>query len=64
MLAIFSWGQSWHNNHHAFLHSAIAGFEWWQIDPGTWFIGFLEFFGLVWNVHIPTAEMIQTKLRS
>ncbi|NDJ22082.1 acyl-CoA desaturase [Nostoc sp. B(2019)] len=62
LLAIFSWGQSWHNNHHAFPHSAIAGFEWWQIDPGTWFIRFLEFFGLVWNVHVPIAEMIQAKL--
>ncbi|MBD6619620.1 acyl-CoA desaturase [Komarekiella sp. 'clone 1'] len=65
LLAIFSCGQSWHNNHHAFPNSAIAGFEWWQIDPGTWFIRFLEFFGLIWNVNIPTAKMIEAKkLRS
>ncbi|MBW4684588.1 MAG: acyl-CoA desaturase [Komarekiella atlantica HA4396-MV6] len=35
-LAIFSCGQSWHNNHHAFPNSAVAGWEWWQIDIGTW----------------------------
>jgi stearoyl-CoA desaturase (Delta-9 desaturase) len=60
-LAIFSWGQSWHNNHHAFPNSAVAGLKWWQIDPGTWVIRLLELLGLVWNVNTPTAKMIQSK---
>lgn len=60
-LAIFSWGQSWHNNHHAFPNSAIAGLKWWQIDPGTWAIRFLEFFGLVWDVNVPTVGAIEAK---
>jgi stearoyl-CoA desaturase (delta-9 desaturase) len=60
-LAILSWGQSWHNNHHAFPTSAIAGLEWWQIDPGTWVIRTLELFNLVWDVKTPTSKMIEAK---
>lgn len=60
-LSLLSCGQSWHNNHHAFPNSAIAGLRWWQIDPSTWVIRCLEFFGLVWSVNCPTAEMIHKK---
>lgn len=60
-LAIPTWGQSWHNNHHAFPNSAIAGLEWWQIDLGTWVIRLLEFAGLVWDVKVPTAGMRKLK---
>lgn len=33
-LAIPTFGESWHNNHHAFPNSAIFGLKWWQIDWG------------------------------
>jgi stearoyl-CoA desaturase (Delta-9 desaturase) len=49
-LAIPSWGQSWHNNHHAFPNSAMVGMKWWQIDPGNWTIRLLEKMGLAWQV--------------
>ena len=55
-LALFTWGQSWHNNHHAFPNSAIVGLEWWQIDLGAWVIRLLEFAGLVWNVKVIRAD--------
>jgi stearoyl-CoA desaturase (Delta-9 desaturase) len=60
-LSIPSWGQSLHNNHHAFQNSAITGLTWWQIDPGAWVVRLLEFTGLAWNVKVPTAEMKATK---
>lgn len=60
-LAIPTWGQSWHNNHHAFPNSAIGGLEWWQIDLGAWTIRLLEFAGLVWNIKLPTVDMIKLK---
>lgn len=61
LLAIPTWGQSWHNNHHAFPNSAIGGLEWWQIDLGAWAIRLLEFAGLVWDIKIPTSGMIKLK---
>lgn len=60
-LAILTWGQSWHNNHHAFPNSAISGLEWWQIDLGAWAIRLLEFAGLAWDLKVPTVSMIKLK---
>ena len=33
VLALFSFGESWHNNHHAFPRAASHGLRWYQIDP-------------------------------
>ncbi|MGV2829387.1 acyl-CoA desaturase [Myxosarcina sp. GI1(2024)] len=60
-LAIPTMGESWHNNHHAFSHSAIVGLEWWQIDPSSWLIRGLQKVGLVWDVKVPTTAAIEFK---
>ncbi|WP_392532260.1 acyl-CoA desaturase [Nostoc sp. C117] len=60
-LAIPTLGESWHNNHHAFINSAIFGLEWWQFDFGARVIRGLEKLGLVWDVKIPTKQMIESK---
>ncbi len=33
LLALLTWGEGWHNNHHAYQSSARQGFRWWEIDP-------------------------------
>lgn len=58
-LAIPSWGQSWHNNHHAFPNSAVVGLHWWQIDLGGWAIRLLEKLGLAWDVEVPAPSLIE-----
>jgi stearoyl-CoA desaturase (delta-9 desaturase) len=63
-LALPTIGGSWHNNHHAFPHSAITGFYWWQIDLGGLFIRTLEFLGLVSDVKVPSQKMLAAKLES
>lgn len=62
-LALPSAGQSWHNNHHAFPSSAVAGLRWWQVDLSTWLIRGLEQLKLVSNVKKPTPEMMANKLK-
>jgi stearoyl-CoA desaturase (delta-9 desaturase) len=49
-LSIFTFGESWHNNHHAFPTSARHGLRFWQIDPSWIVIRALEATGLVWDV--------------
>jgi stearoyl-CoA desaturase (delta-9 desaturase) len=49
-LAIPTFGEAWHNNHHAFPTSAHHGLTRWQIDPGGWLIDGLERLGLAWDV--------------
>jgi stearoyl-CoA desaturase (delta-9 desaturase) len=49
-LAPLAFGESWHNNHHAFPTSARHGLTRWQVDPGAWLIGGLERCHLAWDV--------------
>jgi len=32
LLALFTMGEGWHNNHHFSLSSARQGYRWWEID--------------------------------
>jgi len=49
-LAPLSFGESWHNNHHAFPTSAEHGLRRWELDPSALLIRALEKVGLVWDV--------------
>jgi stearoyl-CoA desaturase (delta-9 desaturase) len=55
-LAPLSFGEAWHNNHHAFPTSAAHGLRRWQVDPGAWLIGALERCHLAWDVVRITPE--------
>jgi stearoyl-CoA desaturase (delta-9 desaturase) len=60
-LALPTFGEAWHNNHHAFPTSASHGLAPWQLDPSAWVIGGLEHLGLAWDVVRIAPE--RTKLR-
>jgi stearoyl-CoA desaturase (delta-9 desaturase) len=49
-LSVLSFGEAWHNNHHAFPTSARHGLRRWQLDPSAWVIRALERTGLAWDV--------------
>jgi stearoyl-CoA desaturase (delta-9 desaturase) len=49
-LAIPTWGEAWHNNHHAFPTSYRHGLKRWQIDPSAAIIRTMEMTGLAWDV--------------
>ncbi|HZO59554.1 MAG TPA: acyl-CoA desaturase [Solirubrobacterales bacterium] len=49
-LAPFTFGESWHNNHHAFPTSAAHGLRRREIDISAMVIRALESVGLVWDV--------------
>src|SRR5919197_151056 len=49
-LAPFTFGEAWHNNHHAFPTSFEHGMRRWQLDPSRWAIRGMERLGLVWDV--------------
>jgi stearoyl-CoA desaturase (Delta-9 desaturase) len=62
LFGLITWGEGWHNNHHAIPESANFGFRWYQVDPGFAVIRVLEGLGLVWNVRRPSAARIQSRL--
>jgi len=49
-LAPLSFGEAWHNNHHAFPTSASHGLRWWQLDLSALVIRGLAATGLAWDV--------------
>ncbi|MBA3327461.1 MAG: fatty acid desaturase [Solirubrobacterales bacterium] len=63
-LAPLSFGEAWHNNHHAFPTSAAHGLRWWQraMDPSALVITALERMGLVWDVVKVSPERQSAKL--
>ena len=60
-LAIPTFGEAWHNNHHAFPTSARHGLGRGQVDPSARLIWLLEKFGLAWDVVRISPERMQSK---
>ncbi len=50
LMALLSYGEGWHNNHHHSPRMANHGWEWWQIDTSYGVILLWEKVGLVWDV--------------
>jgi stearoyl-CoA desaturase (delta-9 desaturase) len=61
-LAPFSFGESWHHNHHAFPRSAVHGLRWWEVDPTAWVIRTMRRLKLAWNVVEISPERQAQKL--
>ena len=49
-LALITFGEGWHNNHHHFPGSASQGFKWWELDMTYLVLKTLSVFGLVWDL--------------
>ena len=56
-VALLSWGEGWHNNHHAFPFSARHGMKRFEIDLTWWTIKLMAAMRLVDRVRVPTAAM-------
>jgi stearoyl-CoA desaturase (delta-9 desaturase) len=53
-VALLTWGEGWHNNHHAFGDYAAAGHKWWEFDITFQIIKVLEKVGIATDVkHLP-----------
>jgi stearoyl-CoA desaturase (Delta-9 desaturase) len=60
-LAPFTFGEAWHNNHHAFPTSARHGLGRSQVDPSAAVIRLMELAGLAWDVVRIRPERLATK---
>lgn len=49
-LALVTFGEGWHNNHHRNPASARQGFYWWEIDVTYSLLVVLSWLGLVWDL--------------
>jgi fatty-acid desaturase len=56
-VALLTFGEGWHNNHHAFPRSARHGMRWWEFDQNYLLIRTLQILGLVWDVRVADRRM-------
>lgn len=60
-VALMTFGEGWHNNHHAHPSSARHGLAWFEFDPSWLTMKVLSALGIIWDVkvaklHSPVVE--------
>jgi stearoyl-CoA desaturase (delta-9 desaturase) len=63
LLAIFTMGEGWHNNHHAYQSSARQGFRRWEIDPTFYILKALSWLRVVWDLKTPPEAVVRNEHR-
>jgi stearoyl-CoA desaturase (delta-9 desaturase) len=58
LVALLTFGEGWHNNHHHYQASARNGFRWWEIDVTYYVLRGLAAVGLVWDLREPPASVL------
>ena len=62
--ALLTFGEGWHNNHHAFPTSARHGLRWWQCDVVFMMIRAMAVVKLAWDIRLPSAEQMSVKTKT
>jgi len=60
-VAILTFGEGWHNNHHAHPQSARHGLAWYEFDLNWYGICALRMLGLAWDVKLPKLKALEEK---
>jgi sn-1 stearoyl-lipid 9-desaturase len=55
-VALLTYGEGWHNNHHAFQYSARHGLKWWEFDATWMTIRLLQTLGLATKVKLAEKQ--------
>jgi stearoyl-CoA desaturase (delta-9 desaturase) len=63
ILALLTFGDGWHNNHHYYPRSARHGFYWWEIDFTHYLLKCLSYVGIVWDLQAPGEKIYLTASR-
>jgi len=57
-VALLTFGEGWHNNHHHYPTAARQGFKWWELDVSYLVLKGLSKVGLVWDLREPTPRAL------
>jgi stearoyl-CoA desaturase (Delta-9 desaturase) len=58
LLALVTFGEGWHNNHHHCPSSVRQGLFWWEIDVTYYVLRGLAALGVVWDLRQPTGAQL------
>lgn len=59
LLALITFGEGWHNNHHKYPGSARQGFFWWEVDLTYYGLLLLQRIGLISDLRKPPARVYE-----
>ncbi|WP_045728312.1 acyl-CoA desaturase [Xanthomonas sp. GPE 39] len=63
-LALLTFGEGWHNNHHHFPGAARQGFRWWEVDA-TWYgLKAMAWIGLIRELKPVPTGLLRAKERA
>lgn len=61
LLALITFGEGWHNNHHKHPGSTRMGFYWWEVDLTYYMLWILKKLRIIWNLHpVPRSALEAT----
>ncbi|HYX52113.1 MAG TPA: fatty acid desaturase [Candidatus Limnocylindrales bacterium] len=60
-VALLTFGEGWHNNHHAYPQMARHGLAWYEIDLNWYGLSVLRMLGLIWDVKAPSLQALEEK---
>jgi stearoyl-CoA desaturase (delta-9 desaturase) len=60
-LALLTFGEGWHNNHHHFPGAARQGFYWWELDLTYYVLWCMSKVGIVWDLN-PVPERVYSSV--
>ena len=60
LLALITFGEGWHNNHHRFPGSTRQGFFWWELDLTYYGLKALEAVGVIRDLREPPGRLLES----
>lgn len=64
LLALLTFGEGWHNNHHHYPGSARQGVRWWEVDLSWYLLRLMSAVGLVWDLKSMPKHLRDARLQS
>lgn len=58
LIALWTGGEGWHNNHHHYMASVKQGFYWWEIDFSYYALKMMSWVRLVWDLRVPPKQLL------
>lgn len=63
-LALLTFGEGWHNNHHFYPGSARQGFVWWEIDLTYYLLRLLQTLGVIRDLRPVPGRVLRQRSRT
>jgi stearoyl-CoA desaturase (delta-9 desaturase) len=63
-VALLTFGEGWHNNHHAHPTSARHGLAWYEFDPSWLLIKVLTALGITKSVHVAKIDQVSSERKA